>query len=311
VTPHLPFSSNQLLSLRLNQPLLLGSIDRPYAHFPFSVRKQKRKEVYQCPTGVRRPFSLLLYPSSPIRAEGSEDDSPARPVPSKAQVIKNKWEGEDEDDDGPVVSSHHLCVLSRDVFSLIIGAKSSQSDWEASSEEEQARPAAPIAPAKKKGSLKQKLAEKEAARQAQLALGDGEPDYDEDAVLDPRAKARLEKQRELESDLHNATELFGSTTAKGEWTSSMRHFLSLISSRVSYICCRLVRRGPRQDPEIDAQNQGGLCRTFGRHHRAHHQAAPGQAAIRHFCRAPRTRPSRAAARRRCAQGRERTHHARE
>ena len=58
---HLPFSSDQLLSLRLNQSLLLGSIDRPYAHFPFPVRKQKRKQVYQCPTGVRRPFSLLLY----------------------------------------------------------------------------------------------------------------------------------------------------------------------------------------------------------------------------------------------------------
>jgi translation initiation factor 3 subunit J len=96
-----------------------------------------------------------------------------------------------------------------------------QSDWEASSEEEQEKPAAPVAPpTKKKGSLKQKLAEKEAARQAQLALGDGEPDYDEDAVLDPRAKARLEKQRELESDLHNATELFGSATAKGERTPS-------------------------------------------------------------------------------------------
>jgi translation initiation factor 3 subunit J len=39
--------------------------------------------------------------------------------------------------------------------------------------------------------------------------------YDEEAVLDPRAQARLEKERELESDLHNATELFGSATVKG------------------------------------------------------------------------------------------------
>jgi len=125
--------------------------------------------------------------------EGSEDDSPARPVPNKAQVSKGKWEGEDEDDDGPV------------------------SDWEESSEEEEksAPASAPVAPPKKKGSLKQKLAEKEAARQARLASGDDQVDYDEDAVLDPRAKARLEKQRELESDLHNATELFGSATAKG------------------------------------------------------------------------------------------------
>ncbi|KAH9003158.1 translation initiation factor eIF3 subunit [Lactarius hatsudake] len=127
--------------------------------------------------------------------EGSDDGgSPAaRAVPNKA-AAKGKWEGEDEDDGGPV------------------------SDWEASSEDDEvkAKPAATAAaPPKKKGTLKQKLAEKEAARRAQLAAGGSDADYDEDAVLDPRAKARLEKERELESDLHNATELFGSSTLKG------------------------------------------------------------------------------------------------
>ncbi|KAI0303675.1 translation initiation factor eIF3 subunit [Multifurca ochricompacta] len=128
--------------------------------------------------------------------EGSEGGSPARPVPEKS--ARNKWEGEDEDDNEP-------------------------SDWEASSDdEEKKKSAAPalasVAPPKKKGTLKQKLAEKEAARQALLASADNQADqagYDEDAVLDPRAKARLEKERELESDLHHATELFGSTTVKG------------------------------------------------------------------------------------------------
>ncbi|KAF8486001.1 translation initiation factor eIF3 subunit [Russula ochroleuca] len=125
--------------------------------------------------------------------EGSGDDSPVRPIPNKALATKSsKWEGEDDDDDGPV------------------------SDWEASSDEEKEKPspaaaAAAAAPHKKKGSLKQKLAEKEAERQARLALGDDQADYDEDAVLDPRAKANFEKQRELESDLRNATELFGPT----------------------------------------------------------------------------------------------------
>ncbi len=91
-----------------------------------------------------------------------------------------------------------------------------QSDWEASSDEEKPAPvAAPVAPPKKKGTLKQKLAEKEAERQARLASGDDEVEYDEDAVLDPHAKAQLEKQRELESDLKNTTELFGTTTIKG------------------------------------------------------------------------------------------------
>ncbi|KAI9463266.1 translation initiation factor eIF3 subunit [Lactarius psammicola] len=125
--------------------------------------------------------------------EGSNNGgSPARAVPSKAATTgKGKWEGEDEDDDGPV------------------------SDWEASSEDEEVKPTSAAAPPKKKGTLKQKLAEKEAARRAQLAAGGSEADYDEDAVLDPREKARLEKERELESDLRNATELFGSTTLQG------------------------------------------------------------------------------------------------
>ncbi|KAI0267781.1 eukaryotic translation initiation factor 3 subunit J [Gloeopeniophorella convolvens] len=124
--------------------------------------------------------------------EGSEDESPVRAVPIK--VAKSKWEGEDEDDNEPA------------------------SDWEASSDDEKAKPAsatAPVAPPKKKGTLKQKLAEKEAARQAAIAAGENGVEYDEDAVLDPRAKARLEKEREIESDLHNATELFGGATIKG------------------------------------------------------------------------------------------------
>jgi translation initiation factor 3 subunit J len=93
-----------------------------------------------------------------------------------------------------------------------------QSDWEASSDEEKEKStsaAAPVAPPKKKGTLKQKLAEKDAVRRARLASGDNDEDYDEDAVLDPRAKAQLEKERELESDFRNATELFESATIKG------------------------------------------------------------------------------------------------
>ncbi|KAH9052910.1 translation initiation factor eIF3 subunit [Lactarius deliciosus] len=114
--------------------------------------------------------------------------------------------GEDEDDDGP-----------------------SYSDWETSSEDDEvkAKPAATAAaPPKKKGMLKQKPAEKKAARRAQLAAGGSDADYNEDAVLDPRAKARLEKERELGSELHNATELFGSSTLKGA-SSPFSHICAL------------------------------------------------------------------------------------
>jgi len=122
--------------------------------------------------------------------DDSDDETAKKtttPAVVAAQKVK-KWEGEDEDDDGPV------------------------SDWE-NSESEQEKPAAPVsnaAPPKKKGTLKAKLAEKEAARAAKPAEDDEL--YDEDAVLDPRAKALMDKQKELESDMGNAAELFGTDT---------------------------------------------------------------------------------------------------
>ena len=97
-----------------------------------------------------------------------------------------------------------------------------QSDWEASSDEdkdEPAKPAAPAAPLKKKGTLKQKLAEKEAERAARFAAGEND-EYDEDAVLDPREKARRDKERELNSDLNNAADLFGAAALGGKSLSS-------------------------------------------------------------------------------------------
>ena len=93
-----------------------------------------------------------------------------------------------------------------------------QSDWEASSDEEKDEPAktaTPAAPPKKKGTLKQKLAEKEAARAAKLAAGEDDDEYDEDAVLDPREKARRDKERELNSDLNNAADLLGAAALGG------------------------------------------------------------------------------------------------
>ncbi|TFK49634.1 hypothetical protein OE88DRAFT_1632976, partial [Heliocybe sulcata] len=68
-------------------------------------------------------------------------------------------------------------------------------------------------PPKKKGTLKQKLAEKEAARAARSGADD--EDYDEDAVLDPREKAKRDKERELNADLANTADLFGAAALGG------------------------------------------------------------------------------------------------
>jgi len=131
--------------------------------------------------------------------KSSEDESapaPSAPAARKPAVVKSKWEGEDEEDNGPV------------------------SDWEASSDEEEKPKAAAVAPPKKKGTLKAKLAEKAAEKAARRAAGEDDDDdddalYDDDAVLDPREKARLDRERELKADLSNAADLLGAAALGG------------------------------------------------------------------------------------------------
>ncbi len=119
------------------------------------------------------------------------------------------------------------CVYSICCEKCSLFNASYQSDWEASSEEEEdEKPAAPAAPPKKKGTLKQKLAEKEALK-AQKAADD--EDYDEDAVLDPREKARRDKERELASDLNNAADLFGAAALGGASPTSFLCILGALS----------------------------------------------------------------------------------
>ncbi|KAG6812377.1 hypothetical protein H0H92_003190 [Tricholoma furcatifolium] len=136
-------------------------------------------------------------------SEGSA--APAAPAPKVIPKAKAKWEGEDEEDEAPV------------------------SDWEASSEEEEETPA-PVttaAPPKKKGTLKAKLAEKEAQKAAKKAAGEDDDDeYDSDAVLDPREKARRDKEKELNSDLNNAAELFGASALGGTSSSELDSLIS-------------------------------------------------------------------------------------
>ncbi|KAF8972189.1 eukaryotic translation initiation factor 3 subunit J [Flammula alnicola] len=129
------------------------------------------------------------------------------PPPAKKPVVagKGKWEGEDEEESDPV------------------------SDWEESSEEEseEEKPAPVVAPPKKKGTLKAKLAEKEAAKAAKNGTDDSE-EYDSDAVLDPREKARRDKERELKADLSNAADLLGAAALGG---TSSKELDSLISAQ--------------------------------------------------------------------------------
>ncbi|TDL25539.1 translation initiation factor eIF3 subunit [Rickenella mellea] len=131
--------------------------------------------------------------------ENSDNESPAPAAnpPPKAPVLpkvpaKSKWEGEDEEENVA-------------------------SDWEESSDEEDKKPAATstAAPPKKKGTLKAKLAEKEALKAARRDTGDDDSLYDSDDVLDPREKARRDKEREINADISNAAELLGAAALGG------------------------------------------------------------------------------------------------
>lgn len=135
--------------------------------------------------------------------EASEDELPTVP-PSIAKRPVKKWDGEDEEESEPA------------------------SDWEASSgseQEEQPKAAATVAPPKKKGTLKAKLAEKEATKAARAAAGD-DVEYDEDAVLDPREKARLDREREIKADLDNTAALFGAAGLGGTSSKELDALLS-------------------------------------------------------------------------------------
>jgi translation initiation factor 3 subunit J len=132
----------------------------------------------------------------------------ARSPPTAAAASKKpaakpkKWEGEDEEDDEPV------------------------SDWEESSEEESDTAPAPVAtaPPKKKGTLKAKLAEKEAMKAK--AKENGEDVYDSDDVLDPRAKAKRDKELELNADLNNAADLLGAAALGGTSSAELDSLLT-------------------------------------------------------------------------------------
>ncbi|KAN0093010.1 eukaryotic translation initiation factor 3 subunit J [Tylopilus felleus] len=131
----------------------------------------------------------------------SEDTHTPHKTTAAIKPVKSRWEGEDEEESSPA------------------------SDWEESSEEEETKPTpAPVAPPKKKGTIKAKLAEKEAAKAARAANDD--VTYDEDAVLDPREKARRDKEREISADLENTASLFGATSLGGSSSNELDALLS-------------------------------------------------------------------------------------
>ncbi|KAF9533883.1 eukaryotic translation initiation factor 3 subunit J [Crepidotus variabilis] len=123
----------------------------------------------------------------------------AAPPVKKAPVV-NKWKDEEEEE-------------------------APASDWEESSDEESEDEKPVVAAPKKKGTLKQKLAEKEAAAKTAQANGDDD-EYDSDAVLEPREKARRDRERELRADMTNAADLLGAGALGGTSSSELDRLIS-------------------------------------------------------------------------------------
>ncbi|CAE6387066.1 unnamed protein product [Rhizoctonia solani] len=142
--------------------------------------------------------------------DDSGSDTPAaasvRPVAQVARPKPSKWADEDEEE-------------------------KPASDWDASSDEEAAKAPATTTtaqPKKKKGTIKSKIAEKEAAAAANARRGAaGELDPSEWATTGEGAGLSVAEQRarELESDLKNTTDLLGAA-ALGDAPSELAELVT-------------------------------------------------------------------------------------
>jgi len=86
-------------------------------------------------------------------------------------------------------------------------------DWEESSDEDDSPPATSTAPPKKKGTLKAAIAAREVERARRAAAGEL---TDEESAVDEAEQKRRDRQRELETDLSNATSLLAGSSIKGK-----------------------------------------------------------------------------------------------
>ncbi|WWC90749.1 uncharacterized protein L201_005686 [Kwoniella dendrophila CBS 6074] len=130
---------------------------------------------------------------------GSSTPAPAA-LPPKAPA-RGKWQGEDEEDE--------------------------QDDWDVSEDEKPKASAAPVAPAKKKMSLKQKLAEKERLAAEAKERGDtGGDDLME--TMTEQDRRRQAREREQEADLAVAADLLGASSLD---ESPAKTLTSILSSK--------------------------------------------------------------------------------
>lgn len=171
-----------------------------------------------CRTGVIDILIIITKSSYRLDNSDKEEEIAQKPV----KIAKSKWEGEDEEEEVAVCVPHHIIITIADYLESH-WASHSQSEWDDSSEDEKSEAAPPTntAPPKKKRTLKQVLAEKEAEKAARIARGE----YDEDELVEmhPQERAKLDKEKEMQADLNNATDLLGGVSV-GSCACSSRIF---------------------------------------------------------------------------------------
>lgn len=162
--------------------------------------------------------------------------------------------------------------------------RSFQSDWEASSEEESDKPVAlpPVTAPRKKGTLKAKLAEKEANKSARNETN-GDDLYDSDEVLDPREKLRRDRERELQADMDNAASLMGGAALGGTLSLLFNHAMQLIMIAWK----RYFFESVRQHHIVQPTDKGRFCRIIRSNHINHLCTTGIEASLRYFHRTSR------------------------
>ena len=97
--------------------------------------------------------------------------------------------------------------------------------------------------------------------------------YDEDDVLDPREKARRDREKQLQSDLSNAADLLGAAALGGTRYSS-RFLFARLTQMLNFVLFRNLGQGTRQTHLLRSTYERGFPSLLEADNRLHRQATP-------------------------------------
>jgi hypothetical protein len=125
-------------------------------------------------------------------------------------------------------------------------------DWEEEEEEQEKPDVSALQPLKKKSTVKQKIKEREEEEKRRAELGlDSEEEYEDDPV----DRRKRERAAQIEADMANAANLFGTTKiTQGEWSGRAALRRQLLNPNPIPLC----RRRSRSVQECETGVKGRL-----------------------------------------------------